>query len=136
MWVSGGEEEEGGRTHSPSRLSIVQYGFSTRFRRANCTVWIVALLPEPWKARRVGLTLSCGGESAVGSVVDIVDCGTVMSGLSPFSSSLSLSLPTLPQRPSRPSSNNLAEVRRFALFPKHKAEREVSSLSLEVWVNG
>lgn len=30
--------------------------FNTRFRRASCTVWIVALLPEPWKARSVGLT--------------------------------------------------------------------------------
>ena len=25
-----------------------------RFRRASCTVWIVALLPEPWKAISVG----------------------------------------------------------------------------------
>ena len=25
-----------------------------RFRRASCTVWIVALLPEPWNAISVG----------------------------------------------------------------------------------
>jgi hypothetical protein len=31
-----------------------------RIRRASCTVWTVALLPEPWKARRVGFMLLYG----------------------------------------------------------------------------
>ena len=37
---------------------MVKWSFNTRFRRASCTVWIVALLPLPWKARRVGFGAS------------------------------------------------------------------------------
>jgi hypothetical protein len=40
----------------PSKLSISKYGLISRVSRANCTVCTVALLPEPWKASRVGLT--------------------------------------------------------------------------------
>ena len=40
----------------PSKDSMLKWGFRRRPRRASWTVWTVALLPEPWKARRVGLT--------------------------------------------------------------------------------
>jgi hypothetical protein len=46
-WMEGGERV-------PWRDSIWKWSFRTRVRRASWTVWIVALLPEPWKARRVG----------------------------------------------------------------------------------
>lgn len=39
----------------PSRLSTLKYGLINRISRASCTVCMVALLPEPWKARSVGL---------------------------------------------------------------------------------
>lgn len=43
-----------GEGKGASRLSTVKWSFKMRFRRASCTVWIVALLPEPWKAISVG----------------------------------------------------------------------------------
>jgi hypothetical protein len=53
-----------GRTPGPagegkgaSILSISKSFFKCRDNLANCTVCTVLLLPEPWKARRVGLTL-------------------------------------------------------------------------------
>lgn len=49
-----GREEEG----IPSSTSILKCGFRRRFSRASWTVWIVVLLPEPWKARIVGLEAS------------------------------------------------------------------------------
>jgi hypothetical protein len=40
----------------PWRLSISKCGLRKRVRRASWTVCTVALLPEPWKASKVGLT--------------------------------------------------------------------------------
>jgi hypothetical protein len=38
-------------------LSISKSFLKCFVNLANCTVWTVLLLPEPWKARSVGLTL-------------------------------------------------------------------------------
>lgn len=42
----------------PCMLSISKYGLSPLINRASCTVCTVALLPEPWKARSVGLMVA------------------------------------------------------------------------------
>lgn len=47
-----------GEGKGASRDSMVKWSLRTRLRRASWTVWIVALLPEPWKARSVGLGFS------------------------------------------------------------------------------
>jgi hypothetical protein len=40
-------------------------GCKIRFSRASCTLCIMAVLPEPWKVRSVGLLLSRGGSAEV-----------------------------------------------------------------------
>ena len=45
-----------GIEYTPSKLSTSNWSLITLIKRANCTVCMVALLPEPWKASRVGLT--------------------------------------------------------------------------------
>jgi len=42
--------------YAPSMLSTSNSDLITLISRANCTVCTVELLPEPWKARSVGLT--------------------------------------------------------------------------------
>lgn len=53
---------------------MLKCSFRTRLRRASCTVWIVALLPEPWKARMVGLTGSAGWDIFAGGVLRVRCC--------------------------------------------------------------
>ena len=55
----------------PSRHSTLKCSLRTRFRRASCTVWIVALLPEPWNANSVGFVLSLVSDM-FGGVVPLV----------------------------------------------------------------
>jgi hypothetical protein len=52
----------------PSRLSTSKCGLSKRIRRASWTVCTVPLLPEPWKARRVGF-MGLGDEGCACSAV-------------------------------------------------------------------
>jgi hypothetical protein len=44
----------------PSRVTRLKCGFRSRASRANCTVWIVELDPEPWNVSSVGFTGSPG----------------------------------------------------------------------------
>ena len=45
------------QSFSPSTETISKCGFNILAMRANCTEWIVAFDPEPWKARMVGLAV-------------------------------------------------------------------------------
>lgn len=44
-----------GEGKGASRETMLKWGLMSRVRRASWMVWMVALEPEPWKARSVGL---------------------------------------------------------------------------------
>ena len=62
----------------PCILSTSKCGRRKRINRASWTVCTVALLPEPWKARRVGFTVP--GEEDWGVLIEdmFVVCGVLI----------------------------------------------------------
>ena len=52
---------------------MLKYGLTTLISLDSCTLWIIALLPEPWKARSVGLTEPPAPEEAL-DVMNVKSC--------------------------------------------------------------
>ena len=66
------------RRYSPSREIISKCGSMKRLSRAVWMEWMVALLPEPWKARMLGLMYMLPlfwGDWGVLLVLGVVDIG-------------------------------------------------------------